>query len=192
MSKLTLSRRPRTASGRVMPRWLGLLGAAGVLAAVASTGGVAAAAQAAPVAPHATCPNDKFVNAYDGKYFFIAKQSISGSAGVTLTLTETAGHAVSTTYTVTTGSTAGLNIEIISASAKKDISKAIQTQVTNTSTLSGSYKVKKHATLSYGAYGYEYKWQKGFISNACKPVVTATGTAKSPAKAPGFDVTAGS
>jgi hypothetical protein len=188
MAKITRSRRPRSASARAIPRWLGLLGAAGVLAGVASTGGVAMAAQAPPAVPHASCPNDTFVNTSDGKYFFIAKTSTSGSAGVTLTLTISAGHTVGTTYTVTTGTSAGLSIDILSASAKKDVSNAIQSQVTNTVTMAGSYKVKTHATLSYGAYGYEYNWQKGFINNACKPVVTATGTAKSPAKAPGFDV----
>jgi plastocyanin len=192
MSKLTLSRRPRNASARVMPRYLGLLGAVGVVAGMASTGGVAMAAQSAPAASHAKCTNDKFVNAYDGKYFFYAKQSVSGGAGITLTLTESAGHTVGTTYTVTSGTSAGLSLDIISGSAKKDISNAIQKQVTNTITLTGTYKVKKHAVLSYGAFGYEYKWQKGFISSACKVVVTAAGTAKSPAKAPGFDVTSGS
>jgi hypothetical protein len=63
--------------------------------------------------------------------------------------------------------------------------------VSNSVTKSDSYKVKHYAVLEYGAWGYTYQWDRGYISGRpgkCVVHITAKGTAKSPASTPGFDV----
>lgn len=145
--------------------------------------------------PHG-CAAPFFLEVSNAHHYFVDKPggayNLAGSAGVTLTMTVARGTTVGTQYTATTGNTVGLSAEILSLQARKDFSNSIQNSVTNTVTVSGSYKVTKYAVLHYGAAGYEYSWEKGYIAGGpskCVVHITGKGTAKSPASTPGFNVT---
>lgn len=159
---------------------------------VAAAGLTAGPAHAATASPHG-CPYNNFFQAWNGHRVFLNKPgdrySISGDAGITLTMTVSAGTSVTTQYTKTWGSSTGVNAGAVSASAHADVSRSIQKTVTNSVQVTGSYRVQHFATLHYGAWGYAYQWERAFENSACKVFVLAKGTAMSPAHTPGFHVT---
>jgi hypothetical protein len=160
--------------------------------AYAATGAASSAVKAGAT-PHG-CTAPSFYETSNGHYYFIVKQptkkwTVSGDAGITLTMQVGAGTQLGSTYTTSWGDSVGVNIKFISAAAHSEVSKAIQNAVTTSTNLSASYKVLKHATLEFGAFGYSYNWEKGYISGGpskCVVHITAKGTATSPASAPGF------
>ena len=130
--------------------------------AIMATVGLAGAAQAAPASPHG-CTNRYYYSTWNGHPYFDAKQpvsswSVTGSAGQPISMSVTTGSTVSTQITKTSGSSVGINAEVISGQAHHDISHSIQNTVTNSVTLnSGQYVVKHHAAIYYGAGGYAYQ-----------------------------------
>jgi len=175
-------------------------GAAAVMAAglasspaFATTAAPATAKTAAE--PHA-CSAPSFYETSGGHYYFIVKPpaskwSVSGDKGIDLTMQVSKGTQVGSTYTTTWGDSVGVSIKFITVSAKADVSNAIQSAVTTSTTLTGHYLPKKFATLEFGAWGYSYKWERGYIAGGpskCVVHITAKGTATSPANSPGFHV----
>jgi hypothetical protein len=179
---------------------LAAAGAATVMAAVVASS-PAYAATAAPsnavkaAATPASCTAPPFYETWGGHHYFDVKKpahnwSVSGSAGFDLTMAVSKGTVVGSTYTTTWGDTVGVSIKFISASAHADVSKAIQNQVTLGTSLTAKYTVKHFATIEFGAWGYSYNWERGYIAGGptkCVVHITSKGTASSPASAPGFD-----
>ncbi len=180
---------------------LAAAGAASVVAAGLATS-PAFAATSAPAAartaaiPHG-CSAPSFYETSGGHRYFVVKQpikkwTVSGNRGLDLTMQVGKGTQVGSTYTTTWGTGVGVNIKFITASAHSDVSKQIQNAVTTSTNLSASHLVKNYAVISFGAWGYSYNWERGYISGGpskCVVHITSKGTAKSPASAPGFNLT---
>lgn len=165
------------------------LAAVGVVA-VAAIGLTSATgtAQAAVAVPRG-CENVSYYSTWDGHAVFIAKPGwryrAEGNKGENIYLTVSRGASVTTSLTKTWGTSAGVSIIGVTISAHSDISRQIQRTVTNTTTIEGSATVKTaHGHLQYGAVGYSYKWEAGYLNSACKAIITAKGTAMSPAHYP--------
>jgi hypothetical protein len=179
---------------------LALTAAGAIAAAAAAVAPVAASAAttsaAQPAAAPRGCTSPPFYETWGGHPIFVPKPGkpyrTSGSAGQTIGLSIGGGSQVTTTETITSGKNGGISLFGIALSADKDVSKAIQVTVSNSFTKSTSYKVKHFATLQYGAWGYTYHWERGYLSGTptkCVIHITARGTARSPASNPGFDRT---
>ena len=175
---------------------LAAAGAATVMAAgLASSPAYAATSSPVKAAAPAGCTAPSFYETSNGHHYFIVKQpakrwTVSGNAGLTLTMQVGAGTQVGSSYTTSWGSSVGVSIKFISAAAHSEVSNQIQNAVTTSTNLSAQYKVVRFATLEFGAWGYSYNWEKGYISGGptkCVVHITAKGTATSPASAPGFN-----
>ena len=165
------------------------LATAGAFAVVAA--GLTGTAHAATVSPRG-CTNHSYFSTWGGHRIFLVKPNTRRHVytvgaigrGVTLHLTVSGGTTVSTEITKTWGSSVGVNIDVIAASAHSDISRAITVTRTNSVTLGADYTTHtNHGFLSYGSYGYSYEWLAGYINSACRAIVTARGAGKSPGPA---------
>ncbi|MBV9794105.1 MAG: hypothetical protein JO016_09210 [Actinobacteria bacterium] len=167
------------------------LTAAGLAASPAFAATSAGRAAASPMACHAP----SFYETSGGHHYFVVKKpthdwTVSGAAGLDLTMQVSKGTQVGSTYTTSWGDSVGVNIKFISAAAHAEVSNAIQNTVTTGTNLSAHYTVRKFATIEFGAWGYSYNWEKGYIAGGpskCVVHITAKGTATSPASAPGFN-----
>jgi hypothetical protein len=174
-------------------------GAATVMAAgLASAPAYAASDSPAAVKSGATpagCSAPSFYETSGGHHYFIVdkpakKWTVSGPAGLTLNMQVSKGTTLGSTYTTSWGDSVGVSIKFISAAAHAEVSNAIQNSVTTGTNLTATYTVKHFATIEFGAWGYSYNWEKGYIAGGptkCVVHITAKGTASSPASAPGFD-----
>jgi hypothetical protein len=170
------AKRALAMSGAVAVAAVGLIGTAGTV-------------RAATVSPLG-CTNVHYYSTWNSHRVFVAKPGegyrFSGDAGMNLTLMVSAGTTVGSQFATTSGTTLGLNFEEVVLQASHDISNSIQSTATNSITVTGQYHVQYFATVYYGAWGYAYNWEAGYINSACKGIITARGTAESPASNPGF------
>ena len=142
--------------------------------------GGASAVQAAPAAPMGLCPGGRVV--YKStvstpvfKEATGAQSSVTGSSGVTLTISR------STTFTVTGSQTltAGISGSVIVATVKLDQGITLGMSFSGTSTSSGSWKVPASyntGKLSIGSLKYSGTVKK-YIENTACTLVPQSGVA---------------
>ncbi len=165
-----------------------VLATAGAVAVAAIGLAVPAGAATAATANPQGCAPVSYYSTWDGHHYFIPRIKKAGNKGIVLRIKVGSRTTVTTKTTESGGGGVSFSVPKVVASAHANISHTIVRTVENSQAESASYKVTaSYGWLAYGAWGYTYKWDRGYINLACKAIVVARGTAKSPAHTPGFD-----
>jgi hypothetical protein len=166
---------------------LAAFGCAAVLATALGTAGAAGPAQAVTGAPRVCPAGEWYVVSNHHPYFVVQKKyKVTAPGGTWLQLNISSGTKV--TGVIHASGSYSANDLISKADAKID-AKIAYTKTASSSVI-GRWKVPKSWSLGWfgwGSWGYEFNWQRGHYIGSCKFIVDRHGTAKLPAKSPGFD-----
>jgi hypothetical protein len=121
-------------------------------------------------------------------YFIGGSDAWKAGPGGSNSETVSAAKTLGASLTVTVGDSVGVELGIITNTAKVDVSGSITGSVTITTGHTYSHNItgNKYGNLQYGAWGYKVGWTHWITTGSCKTETLASGTALLPTNVLGW------
>lgn len=112
-------------------------------------------------------------------------ERVKGLPGQTITITVHKGDAVTTGHSTSSGSSAGINAQVLAYEANRSHGSDIAVEMVNQTTFSVSDTVPRGVRggwMQWGSWGQKYSWRRMVQGGDCTWRTTGSGTAHSPVR----------